>query len=158
MRLQCRSVMISPSGSGLIDFFVRWKMGEQFRVQQQPMTPRSNGGFQLLKKHGWKEGTGLGISVLAFYSECYRPLIFWQFSTCNFTESEHKLLAGILSTTSHRSLSWKAFPLRKPSRYSTNRIRCSKGTNTSAVAIHLGKTSVPATLFVAWKSNVCRRN
>jgi hypothetical protein len=36
-------------------------MGDQFRVSTTAIDS-SNIGFQLLKKHGWKEGTGLGIS------------------------------------------------------------------------------------------------
>lgn len=36
-------------------------MGDQFRGSTTAIDS-SNIGFQLLKKHGWKEGTGLGIS------------------------------------------------------------------------------------------------
>ncbi|CAK7323792.1 unnamed protein product [Dovyalis caffra] len=36
-------------------------MGEQLRGSKTAIDS-SNIGFQLLKKHGWKEGTGLGIS------------------------------------------------------------------------------------------------
>ncbi|KAJ6901421.1 hypothetical protein NC651_019246 [Populus alba x Populus x berolinensis] len=36
-------------------------MGDQFRGSTTAID-YSNIGFQLLKKHGWKEGTGLGIS------------------------------------------------------------------------------------------------
>lgn len=37
-------------------------MGEELGCSSSSAIDSSNVGFQLLKKHGWKEGTGLGVS------------------------------------------------------------------------------------------------